>query len=87
MSEVYVPYGDDAGKTAVLLLEAAEKSKDYEQEHVRTVEGGFLVDKSIADDAGVDYESDEDDKDDSSVTDDKADDKPAAAKKTTAAKK
>lgn len=81
MSDVFVPYGDNASETATLLLEAAEKSKDHEQGDVRTVEGGFLVDEKIAKSAGVDYESDEDE------ADDKDDDQKPPAKKATAAKK
>lgn len=63
MADVFVPYGDNAAETATLLLEAAEKSKDFEQEHVRTQEGGFLVDEKIAKAAKVEYDKPDGDDD------------------------
>lgn len=62
-SDVFVPYGQDAAKTATLLLAAAE-DKHQDQSLVRAQEGGFLVPKDVADEAGVDYDSDEDEQDD-----------------------
>lgn len=54
MSEfVEVPFGDNAGDTAVLLLAAAEESKDYSAADVRTQTGSFLVPKALADKAKV----------------------------------
>lgn len=86
MSDVTVPFGDDAGKTATVLLAAAEKLHE-DQSLVRTQTGAFLVPKDVADEAGVDYESDEDD--DEADEADEGDEKSASktAAKKTAAKK
>lgn len=54
MSEfVEVPFGDNAEETAVLLLSAAEESKDHSAADVRTISGAFLVPKGLADSAGT----------------------------------
>lgn len=45
-----------ASEQATLLLEAAEKSKDYDAASVRTTTGAFLVPESLAKSAGVKYE-------------------------------
>lgn len=58
MSDVFVPPGDSAQDTAVLLLEAAEKA-DLPADHVRSSDGGFVVSQEVADAAGVDYEGGE----------------------------
>jgi hypothetical protein len=59
MSEfVEVPFGDNAEETAVLLLAAAEESKDHSVADVRTQTGSFIVPKELADKAkakGADY--------------------------------
>jgi hypothetical protein len=58
MSEVTVPFGEDAAETATLLLASAENLHGN-QGLVRTAEGAFVVPKDVADDAGVDYQSDD----------------------------
>jgi hypothetical protein len=75
VTDVTVPFGDKPGETATLLLAAAEEL-DLDPSAVRTSEGAFVVDKNVADKAGVDYESDDD-------GDDEPEPKPAkkAAKK------
>jgi len=85
-NDVYVGYGDDASETATLLLAAAEKTHE-DQTIVRTVEGGFMVPKDVADEAGVEYDSDEDEVSESETSDEKSADGKTAAKKTAAAKK
>lgn len=72
-TEVEVPFGDNAGETAVLLLAAAEES-DLDPSVVRTGTGVFFVPKSLADKAGV------------ATSDDDSDDSKPAAKKTAAKK-
>ena len=77
---VTVPYGENAGETATLLLAAAEEVCG-DQSVVRTVEGAFVAPKEVADKAGVDYEDPDADQQDRSVSEqDEADDKPAAKK-------
>jgi len=78
MSDVFVPPGDSAQDTAVLLLEAAEKAGEP-ADVVRSSDGGFVVPKELADAAGVDYDKGDDDE-----SDDEPEKKPAkkaAAKK------
>jgi hypothetical protein len=54
MSEfVDVPFGDSAEETAVLLLAAAEESKDHSAADVRTGSGYFIVPKELAKKAGT----------------------------------
>lgn len=50
---VVVPFAGEAADKATLLLAAAEESDDYSAADVRTVTGGFLVPKALADQAGV----------------------------------
>lgn len=84
MSEqVAVPYGDSASDTAVLLLAAAE-TLDLDPSVVVSQEGHFLAPKEVADEAGVDYDGDEDAAPAAEPQDDQESDKPA---KKTAAKK
>lgn len=55
MSDARIPYGDDAGKTATLLLGAAE-DLDLEVSVIRTQSDGFfLAPEEVAKKAGVDY--------------------------------
>ena len=75
MTDVFVPPGDSAQDTAVLLLEAAEKAGEP-ADVVRSSDGGFVVPQELADAAGVDYESGDDSDDD-----EKKPAKKAAAKK------
>jgi hypothetical protein len=60
MSDVTVPFGENAAETATLLLAAAEEAKDADASAVRTGSGVFIVPEEIAKSAGVDYESDDD---------------------------
>lgn len=61
MSNVQVKYGESAGDTAVLLLAAAEESKEFSAADVRTGSfGTFYVPEEIAKAAGVDYIADDD---------------------------
>lgn len=83
--QVEVPFGDNASETATLLLAAAEKLHD-DQGLVRTSEGKFLVPKDVADEAGVDYESDDDDQDDQDDDDESKPARKTTAKKTAAKK-
>lgn len=54
---VRVAYGEDRGKTATLLLAAAEETEGYEADAVQVSSyGGFLVPEEIAKAAGLDYE-------------------------------
>lgn len=55
MGKVFVPYGESAQDTAVLLLAQAESQGDP-ADVVGTTDGGFLVDSELADAAGVDYD-------------------------------
>jgi hypothetical protein len=56
MGKVFVPYGDSASDTAVLLLDAAESNDDFTQDDVGTTDGGFVVDEELAKKAGVKYD-------------------------------
>jgi hypothetical protein len=89
-TEVTVPYGENAGETATLLLAAAEKLHEN-QGLVRTVEGAFMVPKDVADEAGVDYDDPDADTQEASVTDESAskdaEQQKAAAKKAAPPKK
>lgn len=51
MADVKIPFGEKASDTAVLLLAAAE-TLDRPVTDVRTVQGAFLVDEEIANEAG-----------------------------------
>jgi hypothetical protein len=53
--QVVVPFGDNPGETATLLLAAAEEL-DQDQGVVRTVEGAFQVPADVAEKAGFDEE-------------------------------
>lgn len=55
MGDVFVPFGDSAQDTAVLLLDAAE-SAELPADVVRTTDGGFVVDEELAKSAAVDYD-------------------------------
>jgi hypothetical protein len=85
MSEqVKVPFGGKATDNAVLLLAAAEKL-DQDPSVVQTSGGAFLVPKDVADEAGVDYESDSEDQPEKTAAK-KAPAKKTAAKKTASKK-
>lgn len=60
MSNVRVPFTKDNEDTAVLLLDAAEKT-DEGVAAVRTGSGFFIVDESLAKAAGVEYDTPEED--------------------------
>jgi ferredoxin-NADP reductase len=50
---VEVPFEGKAEEKATLLLAAAEESENHSAADVRTISGGFLVPKELADKAGV----------------------------------
>lgn len=55
MVKVFVPYGESASDTAVLLLAEAE-NQGLSADVVTTTDGGFVVDSDLADSAGADYD-------------------------------
>lgn len=55
MGKVFVPYGESASDTAVLLLAEAE-NQGLPADVVTTTDGGFVVDSDLADSAGADYD-------------------------------
>lgn len=76
---VEIPFDDDPGKQATLLLAAAE-DLDLDQSEVRTTGGGFLVSSEIADKAGLAPTSDSDEDKPKTAAQKKAAAKKAAAK-------
>jgi len=86
-NDAYVKYGDDAEKTAVLLLEAAEKAGADASVVRTTSDGEFIVPEEIADAAGVEYEVDDSDDDGDGDEDEAPKPTKKAAAKKSAAKK
>lgn len=76
---VEVPFGDDAGETATLLLAAAEDLDLPADSVLTTSDSTFSVPEDVAKKAGVDYESDDESDDEDKP---KKPAKKAAAKKT-----